>query len=670
MHLSAGTLNRFRLRSWKSKVPVEIASAQLGAFGCCVSPKALLAMQEERIHDFRKEAGYVGDAFGGLIIEFFSRIAAYAQLLPASDGLHHSEPGGLFRFCLDAAFFSFRQADGRILAPQCSTEDSQQEESVVRYACLVAAALRGLARVLSMITVRGPSGQQWDPCAGSLLNWASDVDVEGAFVAWTSERDALQGAILSSWIARDVIPEAAIERLSGGANQSLRLVIQTIAGAQGGVVSAIADGAFQAAVDRDLQQMGVSPSACDSAQRLIVSVLRTLVRTRWQTNTPGGRLWVTAEGVFLVVPGAIEEVRRSVCDSATRHAHMGVEDILRALVECSVLAFRDGSFVAFTLWVDEPGIPAHGVPVACVPMPYLIGVDAFSVHPIHARLVDDEPSAADALGVDRVSEQTASGSETKAPKVEAAASLEVSPGDAAGTNHEAMAPHEAATTQAEASETNPDTGSATGASPERLVHDRDPSDDTADALITTTTEPPSQGQDQGVALEETAEEPPAQRHPKAATQALLPAAASGGEEIPPPAGGGSSEPAKPVNDSSVGHCAKEASAGAAEVQLKALAGRLERFEWVGQCIHTLATRYLHGEHELLFIRDDAVCVPYPGALKTLSIDPQQFLTGAQANLLITKRPNSPDGFIWRDGDRGGYLVMNKHISCLLRGLIE
>lgn len=666
MHLSKAILGL--LQGGSKATPVNsplpdprVASSEGSAYS--VDPSQMLACHHELVQTLHGESGYDDLAFKLYVLPVLRTIAEYAQLLPATDGIHHSEPGGLFRFSLEAGFTAFRRADGAILVDGAPMEEHEKREAVLRYACFVAAAARALVKALTRVLVASDSGGAWDPYRERLAAWLGRHQSTGVKVDWWIRNGEKDTAILSAWIARDVVGENGIEFLASTGKGALATCVETIAGIGAGPTAEIAASASQAVVDRDLQQGGAPSNVIYGSQLLVVSALRQLVRGAWRPNEPGGRLWVTAEGVYLVVPQALDDVQRNVANMDGPAAYLEPQAIAKLLVQTSVLAYQDGSYTPYTLIVEEPGLPRHELQVAIVQMPYVLGVDEFRIPRSRAICRGQDSAERSEVVVSRENrdQQPAEkeGSTRKTSRDEG-----VRGAAPRGTKRAAPTPGPIQIQAASsASVTEPPVVQQPGPREILLEDEGDAGneDETASDFAhqgPNTKDSPSADSDVRGHHERSAGKEPKtvqsshQRH--RAQEPEQRAANEGRQEDEK----GNSK------DAAIAQETKDADNGG----LDSIKGRLARYEWVGDVIGRIVEEHLKGQRTIIFVREKSVCIQTPDAFEAISEDAARFQADARKNFLLVAVPNSAGDMRWNTGEVC-YFRLNKRLSSIIGPLL-
>jgi hypothetical protein len=91
---------------------------------------------------------------------------------------------GLFRACLEAAFYSFQASDGHIFTASEGVERRHALEGRWRYVCFLAALLRPVGRPLQRVVLQQCEGEDWKRSAGGVSAWAEGAGVDRLCIGW------------------------------------------------------------------------------------------------------------------------------------------------------------------------------------------------------------------------------------------------------------------------------------------------------------------------------------------------------------------------------------------------------------------------------------------------------------------------------------------------------
>lgn len=114
-------------------------------------------------------------------------LAEYISNIPASKDSIYGGPGGLYRACLECAFFSYQASDGKIFTGQLGVEDRHLLEKRWRYTCFMSGLMFPIGQTLEKIRVTDDAGAGWLIRAESISRWADKVGTGHYYVGWPRE---------------------------------------------------------------------------------------------------------------------------------------------------------------------------------------------------------------------------------------------------------------------------------------------------------------------------------------------------------------------------------------------------------------------------------------------------------------------------------------------------
>lgn len=166
----------------RSTEPLRYPPADQGLV--LLTPDAILASNQDLLDRLRLHAATEPANFDELYLQPLRRLAAHVNALPGtSSGLFSGEMG-LFRACLELAFYAFQASDGRIFTGQEQVERRHLLEARWRYLCFLSGILFPLGKTLDKVHVADPNGAVWKRHYSGLTQWAGQAGVERVFLSW------------------------------------------------------------------------------------------------------------------------------------------------------------------------------------------------------------------------------------------------------------------------------------------------------------------------------------------------------------------------------------------------------------------------------------------------------------------------------------------------------
>jgi hypothetical protein len=369
-------------------------------------PGQLLERCQERIKGLRLESGYQADRFNDLIMGPLLRVAEYVHDLPATHGQNHGEPGGLLRLAVETGCIAYRRADGKFLSGPVPTDVRHRErDRAWRYAAFLGGLLRPLGRCITTVQVVAcANSAAWNPFLEPLWGWRQRCAPAGIQLHWRGGTDSRPERAAAVWVACRALSVRAVDHLHCADETLPQRLIGILCGDGGGKLCEIVDGSLQAATDQDLAQArhGTSGANGMSLEHRLLEAMRTLTREKWTVNTPGGRIWFTADGVFLAWKAAANDI-------AIRLRGEGVagpqdpDTIAELLVAHNVLAVNPHGTSAlkhhFRLIPHLRGVPKQPIEVVKLVDAEQVGVRIESIDAIEAEMLIGNDRAASASSI-------------------------------------------------------------------------------------------------------------------------------------------------------------------------------------------------------------------------------------------------------------------------------
>lgn len=276
----------------------------------------LLLSQHALVTRLRISIGVAPEMYEHYYEPVLLNYADYVQLLPASESHHHKGVGGLLRHGLEVAWNASELYSGIVMSPEQNSEKRRQLEPQWRFAVFVAALCHDVGKAAYDITVTNRDGTiEWDPGLSKLGWWLCCNQVRRYFVHWARTRKHNTHNLFSlTPLALILTPEVGCflsRRVREAMQHAMLGVVDGDACAQ--TIQDIVKRADSLSVESDLRKSGhseMSENVAVPVSRHVVDAMRRLVSSkRWRINKPGGRVWVSKKGVFVIWKKAAEEIR-------------------------------------------------------------------------------------------------------------------------------------------------------------------------------------------------------------------------------------------------------------------------------------------------------------------------------------------------------------------------
>ncbi|WP_415841995.1 MobH family relaxase [Paracidovorax anthurii] len=288
--------------------------------------------------------------------------ARFVHLLPATADNYFRAPGGLLQLGLETAFFSLQGTDAHIFSGRSTISERRELEPRWRIATFIGGLCCELHRALSHLIVTTSDGDEWPAFLGGLMPWLQ----RGAaryFVRWRPHARESRG--LGLFALPHVVPAEVLQMLAHGNAVVVPQLMASIAGVpqhrEHNVLDELVRRSMALVIDRDLlasaDRYG-KPQYGSHLERYLVDALRRLAagHSAWTPNRDKSRVWLGPEGLYLVWPGAAEDVIALLEGDQLAGIPKSPHTLLDVLIEAGVFVVPDGA--ARTWPIQPPGAKA------------------------------------------------------------------------------------------------------------------------------------------------------------------------------------------------------------------------------------------------------------------------------------------------------------------------
>ena len=287
-----------------------------------VSSRAIVDSQADLIRSLCRVTPLSEKEIDDFLLPCIVSLAEFVHLLPASQYDHHMGTGGLFGHSLEVAYYAVNGAKSRIF----DVTESPEKAHLNRSRWILAAALCGLVHdigkaVTDMVVTSESDQAVWYPRQETLAHWLRRKSLSSYYVSWKQNRENNRHQTASVEYAHEIIPQATYSFLSAAGNtrieQEIRDAVLNSAASKGHPLCellAMAD-VYSCKVDKE-RRKGIDPKSfyvSSPVAESVVDGLRDLIKDgTWKVNEPGGRVFVTTRGCFIVWTNLDDLINRLV----------------------------------------------------------------------------------------------------------------------------------------------------------------------------------------------------------------------------------------------------------------------------------------------------------------------------------------------------------------------
>lgn len=317
----------------------------------------VLAPHEELVARIKLCYGADRDTFERDVLALIERYAAFVHLLPATPDNYFSAPGGLVRLGLEAGFFSLQGTDAHIFSGRLTISARRQLEPRWRLGTFIAGLCCELHRALSHVIVTDTEGAEWPPCLTPLAAWLQHRRAERYFLRWRPR--AAETRALGLFALPHVVAPQMLQHLCQDNTVIVPHMMASIGGLpvyrDNNVLDGLVRRSLALVIDRNLvanaDRYG-SPQFGSHLERFLVDALRRLAITHstWVPNRDKSRVWFAQDGLFLLWPGAADDLSAMLEADHLQGVPKAPETMREVLVGAGVLLAQDSGSAAWTIY--------------------------------------------------------------------------------------------------------------------------------------------------------------------------------------------------------------------------------------------------------------------------------------------------------------------------------
>ncbi len=304
----------------------------------------LIASEAEFLQRFKYCYGCDAETFERDIVAPIRRYASYVNLLPATADNFFCSAGGLFRLGLEVAFYALQGTDAHIVSGRATITVRKELEPRWRQATFLAGLCSELHRTLSHATVTDEQGNEWPAYLVPLTVWLERRKARRFFVRWIANAADSRG--LGLFALPHIVSPEAMQHLAEANHVVVPQMLASMTGIpllhEQSILIELVKRAAALVIDRDLAASAHRygrPILGAHIERYLLDAMRHLVAAHpaWSPNTERSRVWLGADGLFIVWPNAAAEIRKVLEDDELRGIPKAPETIVEILTAAGVL---------------------------------------------------------------------------------------------------------------------------------------------------------------------------------------------------------------------------------------------------------------------------------------------------------------------------------------------
>ncbi|WP_082568259.1 MobH family relaxase [Rhizobacter sp. Root1221] len=334
---------RIEPRIEPSPAPAQIApSVDPGI--AAVTVEALLASHQDLLSRIKLCYGADKATFEKDLLDPIRRLASYVNVMPATADNYFCELGGLFRLGLEVGFYALQGTDGHIVSGRATISTRRQLEPRWRLATFFAGLCSELHRTLSLLVVTDERGEAWPAYLGPLTLWLVQRKSTRFFIRWMPK--AAETRALGLFALPHVVSATTMQHLATGNGIVVPQLLASVAGIplyrDQNVLVDLVKRATALVIDRNLianaNRYG-RPILGAHIERYLIDAMRRLIvsHSAWLPNQERSRVWHGREGLFIVWPNAVTEIRKLLEEDELPGIPQSPQTILEILAGAGVV---------------------------------------------------------------------------------------------------------------------------------------------------------------------------------------------------------------------------------------------------------------------------------------------------------------------------------------------
>lgn len=305
---------------------------------------------EEVVEHFAPEiSSYVGvlpleeTVIDNVVMPVIRNLILHVHLLPASESHHHSGIGGLLVHSLQTARVAVRLADQMAPSQEMTPQMRYRFRHLVPVVVSLGMLLHDCGKTNDMAVV-AENGDEWMPDAKPLTLWLDAH--EHYFVYWRPDREHKRHELTSMRFAYSrLLTQEALSYLVENRAMTLFDAVAEAVLLGSGCFAALCKSAEQRSIeDEKIEKRNACVAGVQVSVPLVALILRSIkaliANGEWQVNSQEGPIFMTSEGVFLVVNEKTGQQIRTVAmrEEGAEQVPGTTESILRILEDSGVVA--------------------------------------------------------------------------------------------------------------------------------------------------------------------------------------------------------------------------------------------------------------------------------------------------------------------------------------------
>jgi conjugal transfer pilus assembly protein TraI len=318
----------------------------------------ILAAHEDLISRIKLCYGADRAEFETDLVAPIRNYAAFVNLLPATPDNFFCEVGGLFRLGLEVAFYALQGTDGHIVSGRATISTRRHLEPRWRHATFIAGLCSELHRTLGQVVVTDEHGEEWPAYLGPLTAWLERRRARLFFVRWLT--NSQESRALGLFALPHIVSPQTIQHLATANTIAVPQMLSCLSGSalyrEQNILVDLVKRAAALVIDRDLiacaNRYG-RPVLGAHLERYLIDAMRRLVvsHAAWAPNHERSRVWYGREGLFIVWPNAVTEIRKLLEEDELPGIPKAPDTILEILLGAGVFESRA---TGNPLWTIEP----------------------------------------------------------------------------------------------------------------------------------------------------------------------------------------------------------------------------------------------------------------------------------------------------------------------------
>ena len=307
------------------------------------SLQTICSRYADQLHELIDALPFSAQQIDAIVMPVLQRVIELIHLLPASEVHHHSGIGGCLLHQLECAIAAIKLIKGRTFRSGETLEENYHNKSRILLVAVLVALTHDVGKIFD-VRVIDANDHEWEPEKESLMQWLARLRLKEYFVTWNADRQHKAHQLRSLRLAYGrIFTPQLICFLDAYPHSRLLCKFDDAVALGVGPFADILRQAEEASIKRDAEVrrhlMGLYAQASSPLiQPMLTAMAENLRQGLWSVNKPAAQVFVTDQGVFLILSEQVVfTVRQRAAEQGVSYLPGTVPGFVRVLAEGACL---------------------------------------------------------------------------------------------------------------------------------------------------------------------------------------------------------------------------------------------------------------------------------------------------------------------------------------------